>query len=84
MKNITILGRKCDTLLLVASVGILMFIISLTLSDCKGCSGKCNKKEKGCCCGGKGCEKCNKNSEPVGGANVIGANDGTFSELADV
>jgi len=84
MKNITILGRKCDTLLLVASVGILMFIISLTLSDCKGCSGNCNKKEKGCCCGGKGCEKCKKNVEPVGGANVIGANDGTFSELADV
>ena len=85
MKNITILGRKCDTLLLVASVGLLMFIISLTLSDCNGTSGKCNKKEKGSCNGKeKGCCNGNKNAEPVGGANIIGANDGTFSELADV
>lgn len=81
MKNITILGRKVDTLVLVASVGLLMFIISLTLTDCKGCSGNCDKKEKPCC-DGKEKGKCNK--EPVGGANVIGANDGTFSELADV
>ena len=81
MKNLTILGRKCDTLFLVASVALVMFIILMTVSDCNGCSGDCNKNGKSCS-DGKDNGKCDK--ENVGGANVVGANDGTFSELADV
>lgn len=83
MSTITILGKKYNILILVASVVLSVFILSLTVSDCTSCDGKCNKKGgKSCCCGGKGCEKCG--SAPLPAGNIVGADDGTFSELADV
>ena len=51
-----------------------MFIISLTLSDCKDALEIVIRKKSHVVMARKG--KCNK--EPVGGANVIGANDGTL------
>ena len=57
MASVTILGRKCDLLLLVASAALCLFIVSITMNDCKGCSGgSCNGT---CSCNGKGCSKCN-------------------------
>ena len=84
MASITILGRKCDVLLLVASGLLLLFIVSLTANDCKGCNGSCskNKGNVGCDCNGMGCSKCTKEPAPAG--NIIGADDGTFSELSNV
>ena len=82
MATVNILGRKCDALLLAACVALAVFILSMTMSDCKGCDGKCDKKAGKSCCDGKGCDKCGKAPTPAG--NIVGADDGTFSELADV
>ena len=84
MASVTILGRKCDLLLLAASVALVLFIVSVTMSDCRGCSGKCNKKSCGGGDGGEGSGECKKSSVPAPAGNIIGADDGTFSELADV
>lgn len=81
MASVTILGKKYDLLLLVASCALAVLIVSMTMNDCKGC--KCNKKkEQPSCCDGSGCSKCGKPPAPAG--NIVGADDGTFSELADV
>ena len=80
MASVTILGRKCDLLLLVASAALVVFIVSVTMCDCRGCSGKCNKKK----CGGEGSGGCDKASAPAPAGNIIGADDSTFSDLADV
>ena len=80
MASVTILGRKCDLLLLVASAALVLFIVSVTMSDCKGCSGKCNKKS----CDGGDSSECDKASAPAPAGNIIGADDSTFIDLADV
>ena len=43
MSSITILGKKYNILIIVASVVLSVFILSLTVSDCTSCD-KCNKK----------------------------------------
>jgi hypothetical protein len=84
MASVTILGRKCDLLLLAASAALVLFIVSVTMGNCKGCSGSCskNKGNVGCDCNGTGCSNCSKEPAPAG--NITGADDGTFSNLADV
>ena len=83
MATVNILGRKCDALLLAACVALAVFILSMTMSDCKGgCDGKCDKKSGESSCDGGDSGKCGKAPAPAG--NIVGADDGTFSELADV
>ena len=82
MATVNILGRKCDALLLAACVALAVFILSMTMSDCKGCDGKCDKKAGESSCDGSASSKCGKAPAPAG--NIVGADDGTFSELADV
>ena len=76
MSSITILGKKYNILIIVASVVLSVFILSLTVSDCTSCDGKCKKKD------GSAEKKCD--SVPLPAGNIVGADDGTFSELADV